>query len=267
MSSASRRRSSASILDASVDERRYRDPESSRRSSRSADTWHHHCLDDFWRGDGGACRTPASLRTSRRSQRAAGRGVEQPVERTSGADEVESVFTVDYSRELIMHPRRLMSARSGGRRRGERPDPRARGAVCRAGTTKVVRDERMPDRDGGKEAEIADRCPAVPMQPDPLSRSLPLGFARCNRSKTRAHNREEPSSSATASRAQGVAYSNTVADAPAFGGRLGSDHRDDSDVAPEAFPSQLPRLVAVFRLGTFSEGGAPSRIKVCLLMC
>lgn len=240
-----------SILDASVNERR--DVTWKLTSKLSVRGHGTITLDDFGVATGGM--PDASELAHSKIARAVGEVLNNPWENVH-IDKVESVFTVDYSRELtrirgvdVLDP--VVDVGQNVRIRVH--------MVPFVGpeTTKVV-EMKMPDEMAGKEVEI-EIVPGYAVQPD-LAAPQSLSDLLANESRQSL----TPKSLVLQyrARAQGVAYKGHVADRlPAFAADL--LRPSTTDVAPEAFPSYTRVVVPLDR---YIEGGDRVRIKVRPLM-
>jgi hypothetical protein len=240
-----------SILDASVNERR--DVTWKLTSKLTVQGHGTITLDDFGVATGGM--PDASELAHSKIARAVGEVLNNPWENVH-IEKVESVFTVDYSRDLtrvrgidLLDP--VVDVGQNVRIRVH--------LVPFIGpeTTKVV-EMKMPDEMAGKEVEI-ELVPGYAVQPE-LPAPQNLSDLLANETKQSL----TPKSLVLQYRAhaQGVAYKGHVADRlPAFAADL--LRPSSTDVSPEAFASYTRVVVP---LDKYIEGGDRTRIKVRPLM-
>lgn len=240
-----------SILDASVNERR--DVTWKLTSKLTVQGHGTITLDDFGVATGGM--PDASELAHSKIARAIGEVLNNPWENVH-IEKVESVFTVDYSRELlrvrgidVLDP--VVDVGQNVRIRVHLVP------FVGSETTKVV-EMKMPDEMAGKDVEI-ELVPGYGVQPD---RPAPQSLSDLLANQTKQTLTPKSLVLQYRSRASGVAYRGHVADRlPAFAADL--LRPSSSDVAPDAFSSYTRVVVP---LDKYIEGGDRARIKVRPLM-
>lgn len=240
-----------SILDASVNERR--DVTWKLTSKLTVQGHGTITLDDFGVATGGM--PDASELAHSKIARAIGEVLNNPWENVH-IEKVESVFTVDYSRELLRV--RGIDVLDPVVDVGQNVRIRVH-LVPFVGpeTTKVV-EMKMPDEMAGKDVEI-ELVPGYGVQPD---RPAPQSLSDLLANQTKQTLTPKSLVLQYRSRASGVAYRGHVADRlPAFAADL--LRPSSSDVAPDAFSSYTRVVVP---LDKYIEGGDRARIKVRPLM-